>query len=367
LGGLEAYSYNLIKEFEQDYTVYKIVLRKSIRHLVWFLPFSLFKALFLLRKHSFKNIHLCDGLLAPVGVLLKCFTRTGISVSIHGLDITHKNLLYQWLIPRCVTRLDKIICVSRATRDECMKRGVSEQNCVVIPNGIRPAELYSQRSPKNIRIELERLLNIRLQNKKILVSIGRLIKRKGIAWFVDQVIPDLDDTYLYIVAGDGPEFESIQRRVIKHGLQNQVVMLGRVSNELRRLIYNAADIFVMPNITIKGDVEGFGIVVIEAGSCGLPVVASNIQGLRDAVIERKTGYLVEEGEAAGFAERIRKMDLKKEAVRSYTNAAFDWAAIYHRYQNILVDMSAENKKRIRTDFKTSEQARTQIADRRKAW
>jgi phosphatidylinositol alpha-1,6-mannosyltransferase len=339
LGGLEAYSYNLIKEFEKDYTVYKIVLRKSVRHLVWFLPFSLLKAMFLVRKHSFNHVHLCDGLLAPAGVLLKCFLQTNVSVSIHGLDITYRNKFYQWLIPRCVGKLSKIICVSRSTRAECVLRGVPKQKCMVVPNGIRPDEFYFQRPPEELRIELERSLNISLQDKKILLTVGRLIKRKGIAWFVDNVIPGLDGTYLYIVAGDGPEFELIQGKVKYHGLQNQVVMLGRVSKEVRRLMYNVADVFVMPNITVGGDVEGFGIVVIEAGSCGLPVVASNIQGLRDAVIEGKTGYLIEEGEAAGFVERIRTMDLKKEAVRSYTNAAFDWEAIYHRYQNILIDMS----------------------------
>ena len=91
MGGLETYSYNLIKEFEKDYAVCKIVLRRSNLNLVWFLPFSLLKALLLDRKHSFNNIHLCDGLLAPLGVLLKRLTRANVSISIHGLDITYKN------------------------------------------------------------------------------------------------------------------------------------------------------------------------------------------------------------------------------------------------------------------------------------
>jgi glycosyltransferase involved in cell wall biosynthesis len=336
LGGLETYSYNLIKEFEKDYSVYKIVLKRSNLNLFWFLPFSLLKALLLARIHSFNNIHLCDGLLAPLGVLLKCFNRASVSVSIHGLDITYKNRFYQWLIPRCVAQLDKIICVSRSTRDECVHRGISKQKCRVIPNGIRPDELHLHQSPNELRIKLEKFLNIRLQDKKVLVTVGRLIKRKGIAWFVDRVMPELNASYLYIIAGHGPEFEPIHRKVKDRGLQNQVVMLGRVSEKIRRLIFNAADIFIMPNITVEQDVEGFGIVVLEAGSCGLPVIASKIQGLNDAVIGGQTGYLVEEGDAAGFAELIRNMDLKKEAVRSCVNAEFDWAEIYQRYQNILI-------------------------------
>jgi glycosyltransferase involved in cell wall biosynthesis len=335
LGGLETYSYNLIKEFEKDYTVYKIVLRRSNLNLVWFLPFSFSKALLLTWKHSFNNIHLCDGLLAPLGVLLKGVTRTIVSVSIHGLDITYKNRFYQWLIPRCVAQLDKIICVSRSTRDECVQRSIPRQKCTVIPNGIRPDELYLRQSSGDLRIQLEKLLNVRLQDKKVLATVGRLIKRKGIAWFVDSVMPELDASYLYMIAGHGPEFERIHRRVKALGLQNQVLMLGRVSDKVRRLIYNGADIFVMPNITVERDVEGFGIVIIEAGSCGLPVVASKIQGLKDAVIEGKTGYLVEEGDAVVFAEMIRNMSLKKTAVRTCVNATFDWSAIYQRYRNFL--------------------------------
>jgi glycosyltransferase involved in cell wall biosynthesis len=337
LGGLETYSYNLIKEFEKDYAVCKIVLQRSNLNLVWFLPFSLIRAILLIRKHSFDNIHLCDGLLSPLGILLKRVTTASISISIHGLDITYKNRWYQYLIPRCVAQLDKIICVSRATRDECMHRGIPGQKCIVIPNGIRPEEFFMHQSSGDSRLNLEKRFDICLRDKKLLASVGRLIKRKGIAWFVDHVMPALDSSYLYIIAGNGPEFEPILRKVKDRGLQNQVVMLGRVPDHVRRLIYNAADIFVMPNITVEYDVEGFGLVVLEAGSCGLPVVASKIQGLKDAVLEGKTGYLVEEGDVKAFLDRIRTMNLKKEDVRSYIFSTFDWSMVYQQYQSAIVN------------------------------
>ena len=76
----------------------------------------------------------------------------------------------------------------------------------------------------------------------------------------------------------------------------------------------------MPNITVADDMEGFGIAIVEAGSCGLPVVASNLQGIKDAVIDKKTGYLVDEGDIDGFLGRIRSMNLDKADIRSFVNA-----------------------------------------------
>ena len=338
IGGLEVYSYNLINEFEQHDITYKIVLAKSKVHLIWFFPYCYFKALYLTHKHTIGLIHLCDGFLAPIGMLLKLCTKARISISIHGLDITYRNLLYQSIVPWCIARLDMVICVSRATRDECIRRRIPKNKCIVIPNGIRPEEFYLSQNRDALRLRLEKLVAVTLSNRKILVTVGRLVKRKGITWFVDNVMPHLDTSYLYLIVGDGPEYDYIQEAVTRQNLQDRVILLGRVSDEERNLIYNASDIFIMPNIKVPGDVEGFGIVAIEAGSCGLPVVTSNIQGLRDAVINGKTGYLVEEGDVDGFVGRITDMNLDKAQIREIVNSTFDWAQIYKRYRNILMEL-----------------------------
>ncbi len=144
-----------------------------------------------------------------------------------------------------------------------------------------------------------------------------------------------------MVAGEGSERGTIQEIVDRYNLQGCVLLLGEVSDEDRKLIYNASDIFIMPNITVPGDVEGFGIVALEAGSCGLPVVASNIQGLRDAVINGKTGYLVKEGDVEGFADGIRDMNSDKTQIRKIVNSTFDWAKIYKRYHDVFVKLRSK--------------------------
>ena len=338
VGGLETYSYNLIKEFESREDVCKITLSRPIKHLLWFLPYSFIRAFYLIRKYSVQSVHLCDGLLAPLGVLLKHLTGVKVTVTIHGLDITYKNQFYQSLIPWCIARLDRVVCVSHSTRDECVRRITPCPNCTVIPNGIRPDQLYLQQSKNELRRKLENLIGISIKNKKVLFTIGHLVKRKGVAWFVENVMPRLEDSCLYVVAGEGPERGTIQEIVDRYNLRDRVLLLGEVSDEDRKFIYNASDIFIMPNITVPDDVEGFGIVALEAGSCGLPVVASNIQGLRDAVINGKTGYLVEEGDVDGFVGRITDMNLDKDQIREIVNSTFDWAKIYKRYRNILAEL-----------------------------
>jgi glycosyltransferase involved in cell wall biosynthesis len=101
------------------------------------------------------------------------------------------------------------------------------------------------------------------------------------------------------------------------------------------MLYNASDIFIMPNMTVPGDMEGFGIVALEAGSCGLPVIASNIEGIQDAVIDGKTGYLVREGDVEGFLRGIRDMNLKKADVRREVASRYNWKTISGEYFRVL--------------------------------
>lgn len=335
IGGLEAYSYNLIKHVGRHHAVSKIVLGKPRKHLSWFIPYAMLKAVHVIKEEDICRVHVCDGLLATVGLLLKSFLPVTVSVTVHGLDITFKNGLYQAIIPHCVARLDKIICVSRHTRNECVQRGIPAAKTWVIPNGINPADFQISESRKACRIELGDKLGMRLEGRKILITVGRLVPRKGVAWFVQEVVPRLDDSYLYLIVGDGPDFAPISALVEELHLSHRVFLLGRVIAEIRNRLLHASDVFIMPNVDVRSDVEGFGIAAIEAGCCGLPVIASDLQGLKDAVIHGRTGFLVEAGNMKAFLDGIQKMDLDREAVRSLVVETFDWEKVSERYEEVL--------------------------------
>ena len=336
VGGLEAYSYNLIQEFESNFETYKLVLSRSNLHLPWFLPYCFFMALYIAWQKEVKYIHLCDALLSPIGLLLKIFTQAQISISVVGLDITYRNRVYQRIAPWCVSKMDIVVCISQATRNECIARGISPDRCSVIPVGIRSEEAFIDLAQSELRRNLEQLFNLRLDNKLLLVTVGRLVKRKGVAWFVDNVIPELTEDFLYFIVGEGPEHEKIERLIRGKHLSNRVFLLGKLSDHQRNVVLNAADIFIMPNITVDGDIEGFGIVMLEAGSVGLPVIASDIQGIRDAVLDGRTGYLVEEGNSGEFVAKIVSTDLDKRSIRAIVKETFDWPRIAERYFDALL-------------------------------
>jgi glycosyltransferase involved in cell wall biosynthesis len=339
IGGLETYSYELISSFEQHHAVSKIVLRKPKKNLVWFIPYAFFKAFQKINQGKVRRVHLCDGLLSPLGVLLKCFLPVRVSVTIHGLDITYRNLLYQSVIPRCTARLDKVICVSRHTQTECVERGISPDKCVVIPNGVNSAGFEILESRDECRSDLERRLGVALHGKTILLSVGRLVPRKGVAWFVREVMPHLDGSYLYLIVGDGPDFKLISSLVRHFRLEDRVFLMGRVTERNRNRLLHSSDVFIMPNVQIEGDIEGFGIAAIEAGCCGLPVIASNVQGLKDAVIGERTGFLIEPGDVNGFVQKIMGMNLERNRVRFAVAGTFEWQKVFQCYREVLLPVS----------------------------
>jgi glycosyltransferase involved in cell wall biosynthesis len=214
---------------------------------------------------------------------------------------------------------------------------------LVIPNGVNSAELKISRSRDECRSDLGRLLGVTLEGKKVLLTVGRLVPRKGVTWFVKEVMPHLDHRHFYLIGGDGPDRERILSLVVQYKLENRVFLVGRVNEETRNRLLHASDMFLMPNVRVDGDVEGFGIAALEAGSCGLPVVASNIQGIRDAIMDGQTGYLVGEKDIEGYIHRIETMDLSRESVRSIVIKTFCWQKIYERYRGVLLGSSSKKQ------------------------
>jgi glycosyltransferase involved in cell wall biosynthesis len=298
VGGMQKVAFDLYKSLSEISHVELISYGGPQILLPFVLIYLSVRSFFVLLFENIDVIYLQDGLLSPLGCILKIFGKPTV-VTVHGLDITYQNAIYKTIIPKCMKRLDKIICISEATKNECLKRGIPEGKIEIIPNGINPDEYYSPAiSKKDLKNKIRAEKDIKidsLENKNLLLTVGRLVERKGVHWFVDNVMPGLveeDSDIIYLVAGAGPYRNIIREYIEMHNLHRNVFLLGRVSNELLKYLYNASDIMVMPNISVEGDMEGFGIVALEASSCGTPVVASDLEGIRDAIKNERNGILV---------------------------------------------------------------------------
>jgi phosphatidylinositol alpha-1,6-mannosyltransferase len=168
------------------------------------------------------------------------------------------------------------------------------------------------------------------------------VERKGFQWFANEVMPTLPDGVIWLLVGEGPETHTIREAVGANGLQSRVRLLGRVPEEHLWNLYLGSDLFIMPNIPVPGDMEGFGVVMLEAGLCGLPVLTSDLEGIRDVISEGSNGRLLPSGDASAFASAIMqywrdraKQGGESEDAAVYIRSTFPWSRIAERYGHTL--------------------------------
>lgn len=133
-----------------------------------------------------------------------------------------------------------------------------------------------------------------LESKKILLCITRMVARKNLKRLIEVmplVLSEVPDVVL-LLGGNGPEREALQTQTRDLGLQNQVRFLGRILDEELVAHFNLADVFTLPSFSSPKDIEGFGIVFLEAGACEVAAVGSLSGGIPDAVEDGVTGLLV---------------------------------------------------------------------------
>jgi phosphatidyl-myo-inositol dimannoside synthase len=240
------------------------------------------------------------------------------------LDVIWGRSWYQWIVRRVLPKMDRVVCVSHATARSVRERGVSDEKISVIPCGIWPKP--------DIR---HKTLDMRIL-RPTLITVGRLIKRKGHLWFLREVMPILLESYpmlRYWIVGKGPQEDCIRSFIYGTCLERHVCLYGKVLDTERDLLLDQSDCFVMPNIPVDGDMEGFGISCIEASGRGVPTVAARLEGLQDAVIEGKTGCFFESGDAKDCAYAVRNALKLYEGVREATLEHFAWPYLLQRYHN----------------------------------
>jgi len=327
IGGMEQFASDFYTNLKL-LTDLELVANKNGKKTFLFFIIRLFFYL-LKNARKFEIIHFSDATLAPFFPLVKIISTAKVTVTVYGLDIVYKKFGYQLWTPFFLGFADKIFPISQYTMEKCREIRIPAEKLSVILIGLDISKIPECKDA-NRNLLLSKI-GTDLANKTILLTIGRLIRRKGHIWFIKNVFSKLPDNFVYIIAGTGSQSEEIAKTIKDFDLVGRVFMLGFISDEEKACLYQIANIFIMPNVFEKNDQEGFGIVIIEAGSYGLPVIATKIEGIVDAVIDGSTGYLVNEKDVQGFLDAIMNINLERNSIISVVTEKFDWKTTANSY------------------------------------
>ena len=366
IGGMEKHAFELRKRLESYFKVHPLIYDNQEGRLRFF--FYLKKRVrSLLNAHPhIQLVYANDGLLASQLAWLKKESTVKVIATVHGLDVVHPNTFYQQFIKKNLSQLDHLVAVSRATKTACLRIGITPQNISVIKNGVDQELAQTVCQPNFLKAFAEQR-NLPLANKKILVTMGRPVKRKGFSWFVKEVMPQLQDDIVLLMIGPRKNELPFFWQYVPASLQTQIELATGMANDelalkeslqypaIKDKVYEvgklpfsevlqllaAADVFIMPNIQVAGDMEGFGLVALEAALCGTPILAANIEGIQDAVQDGQNGYLLPSKNEEAWVHRIQSLLADRVALqqfgqqaRQFTLSNYSWEKMAAEYCSV---------------------------------
>lgn len=266
--------------------------------------------------------------LIPQGIV-QSFIKKPYVVTGHGGDVTSLNKgILKVLKKRCLKNAAGVTAVSQPLMD--VLNGIYENpKQAVISMGCDTAMFGQEHRVENYFGQ---------GDKKVVLFVGRLAEKKGISYAI-EAMRQVNNAML-VIAGDGPLKSKLQRQAerVQKESGSTILFLGAKTHEELKGIYASADLFVMPSITAKdGDKEGFGLVILEAFASGLPIVASRSGGITDIVKDGVNGYLAEEKDVSGLADRInivlqdKNIYNKMQTEAKKTAQRYDYCEIAKRY------------------------------------
>lgn len=292
-------SFKGLKRFEKvdNVNIYrvKIFFRKSrdtatFLSLLTYLPGAFIKGIRLILKNRYSviNTHFVIPS-GPVGFLLGKIFRIPNVVSLHGGEIydpskkmsPHKSRFWSAIVKYLFNRADALVAQSSNTAGNAVKYYNPNKEIHVVPLPFHPPGIFKiSRSELNIK-----------KNDFILITCGRLVKRKAVDVLIRALGRIPSETFKLLIMGDGPERENLERIVQKMELGKRVTFLGFVNDDEKYKYLSAADIFTLTSMH-----EGFGIVYMEAMYCGLPVICSNEGGQTDFLKNKENAILINVGD-----------------------------------------------------------------------
>ncbi len=275
------------------------------------------------------------GAAAPLGLLAHSMKRSGIVRIValtHGHEVWWAKVFpFNLLLRRIGTGVDSLTYLGEYTR-QMISRPLTQSAksaMIKIAPGI-DTDHFSPRNSANLRQSLQ------LSQKKVIVCVARLVHRKGQDKLIDampSILESISNAHLLIV-GQGPYQSKLVKRVKKLGLEESVTFVGRINYEKLPEYICVGDLFAMPSRSRFGglEVEGLGIAYLEASACGLPVIAGSSGGAPDAVVDGKSGVVVNGTDITAIAKTVIKFLRDPEGSRQMGQFGRNWVVEKWRWE-----------------------------------
>ena len=236
------------------------------------------------------------------------YLNVPVIITVYCSEFTEESYIQRYLelVKYVTTKSDKVIAISEFTRRKAIEK-VGQINIEVIPCGVDINEFRPNYDTTKL------IDKYSISDKKIVLYVGWLIARKGpdVLMRAIPLIEDKGNVKFVFIGPDHGLKKKLSQMIEDYCLEDNVILLGTVSDDELKRFYSIADIFIFPTAV---EMEGFGIVAVEAMASETPVIASRIAAIPEVVFHGKTGILVEPSNPIELAEVIKKL-LENETLR----------------------------------------------------
>ncbi|MCJ8282187.1 MAG: glycosyltransferase family 4 protein [Rivularia sp. ALOHA_DT_140] len=288
---------------------------KQILNMFW----SVVLGVQLYQRHGYRYIEWCHGYDFPALLVLSYLLPVECFIYLHGDDVLcpQKNPIFRWLFEWTLQRTKVIVCNSTFTGDYLKENFRVDSPTQTINPTVRPEKFG------NVNLEELNTLGSQIRSKYqipekaiVILSVGRLVRRKGfdrVIEYLPSLLAEGIDIY-YIICGKGGMEPELRELAANLDVVSRVIFAGYVPDEELASYYAACDLFSMLTFFDSKDksIEGFGIVYLEAGYFGKPVIASRSGGVQDAVIHQENGLLVDPNSTDETLNSLRQLCANEE-------------------------------------------------------
>jgi len=288
----------------------------------------------LVRRHGVERIH-CARMLPEgwVAWLMKRLFGVPYTVYVHGEETSYGVLSRElgWMMRRVLAGASRVIANSRNTASILQRHwSVAPGSIHILHPGVDTQRFVPAQPDAQVRRGLG------WEDRTVVLTVGRLQKRKGYDQMI-RALPELSQAVpavLYTIVGEGEERPGLEQLAARCGVADRVQFFGEVDEARLIECYQQCDLFVLPNREIDGDIEGFGMVLLEAQACGTPVVAGDSGGTAETMRVPETGCVID---CTAPDELVRTLAAwlpdqgllaeKGRAARVWVEANFAWPAL----------------------------------------